>query len=159
MAYIVMAYVVVAAFTGRVGSRQQLAENVWLHGAPGVFWRYPAGFWGQSTSNLTLGTPLFWKKGQFFLLHTCRNWPGESAPWDQAHLWRPNRPQCAKRHAIWQSLSSRTEELQTFPEKIFRLFFITGVLFAVFALLAIWLAYYLAVPAAPGLGRLNVMLV
>ena len=43
----------------------------------------------------------------------------ESAACGQARLWRPNGPQCAKTHAVWQSPSSRTEELQTFSIYIY----------------------------------------
>ena len=78
---------------------------------------------------------------------------GGSAPCGQARLWRTNGPQYAKSHAIWQSPSSRTEELRTCSKKIFFDPFL-GPLFAVCAVGHIpCLAYYLAVPAAP--GRLN----
>ena len=117
-----------------------------MAGVPGVFWRFPVVFWGLSTHNPAL------VPGK---THTSKNWPifplctwkwGESAACGQARLWRPNGPQCAKTHAVWQSPLSRTEKLRTFSKKyffIFRRFFgPTGVTFAVFALLAIFCGWH-----------------
>ena len=90
-----------------------------MAGVPGVFWRWPAVLWGPTTHNPTLVA------GKTLIL---KNWPispmrmwkwGGSAPCGQARLWRPNGPQCAKRHAVWQSPLSRTEKLQTFSIFLF----------------------------------------
>ena len=65
-------------------------------------------------------------------------------------------PHVQKTHAVWQSLSSRTEELD-FLERIF--FILTDFIFGVFSRRfraaghILWLAYSLTVLAAP--GRLN----
>ena len=44
---------------------------------------------------------------------------GGSAPCGQAHVLRPNGPECAKSHATSQSPSSRTEKLRTFSIFLF----------------------------------------
>ena len=55
-------------------------------------------------------------------------------------------PKIQKSHAVWQSLSSRAEELRTFPKKYFLKFrpfiFLLGVLFAVCLLLAIFCSWH-----------------
>ena len=85
-----------------------------MAGVPGVFWRSLVVFWGLSAHNPAL------VPGK---THTSKNWPifplctwkwGESAACGQARLWRPNGPQCAKTHAVWQSPLSRTEKSRTF---------------------------------------------
>ena len=92
-----------------------------MAGVPGVFWRCPAVLQGPSTHNPA------WIAGKTLIL---KNWPifpicmwkwGGSALSGQAHVSRPNWPQCAKSHAAWQSLSSRAEKLRIFS-KIFFIF-------------------------------------
>ena len=137
--------------------RRQLAENAWLVslGCSGG----PQRACGDYLHLIQLGfqgKPILRKIGRFSL-YACGN-GGGSAPCGQARLWRPNGPQCAKSHAVWQSPSSRTEKLRTSQ----KYFFCFSTLFR-----AHWgafrglrtvghitqLAYYLMVPAAP--GRLN----
>ena len=81
----------------------------------------------------------------------------ESAPSGQARLWQPNRPECAKSHAVWQSPSSRTEKSRTFSIFLFfRPFFrVHRGSFCGFRAAGhtLWLTYFLTVLAAP--GRLN----
>ena len=118
------------------------ANGKCVTGVPGVFWRCQAVLQGPSTHNPT------WVAGKTLIL---KNWPifplcmwkmGGSAPFGQAHLLRPNWPQCAKSHAALQSLSSRAEKLRIFSQNKFSFFltdfYIFGDFFAVFALLAIF---------------------
>ena len=117
----------------------------------------PSGIAGTTYTKSNLGStknPYFEKLALF---PPCMWKWGESAPFCQARLSRQNRPQCAKTHDIWQSLSSRTEKLRTFSKNIlfWDRFSISGDFFAVFALLNIFRSWHtlLTVPAAP--GRLN----
>ena len=74
--------------------------------------------WEPSTPNPTLvrWKPHTSKNGQFSL-HACGN--GMDLP----HGAKPNGPQCAKSHAVWQSLSSRTKKLRIFSKNVFFYFF------------------------------------
>ena len=117
-----------------------------MAGVPGALWRLLAVLQGPSTHNPT------WVAGKTLIL---KNWPispmcmwkwGGSAPCGQARVSRPNGPQCAKPHAVWQSPLSRTQKLRTFSKKYFVIFrhFLgpTGVTFAVSALLAIFCGWH-----------------
>ena len=92
-----------------------------------------------------------------------KNWPifplcmwkrGGSAPGGQARLWQPNRPQYAKGHAVLQFPSSRTKkcELSQRYFSFLTLFRAYRGGFCCFCAVGhiLWLACYLAVPAAPG---------
>ena len=127
-----------------------------MAGVPGVFCRFPVVLQGPSTHNPT------WVAGKTLIL---KNWPispmcmwkwGGSAPCGQARVSRPNWPQCAKSHAVWQSLSSRAEKLRIFSKIFFfhflTIFFNVLVIFCRFLAVRhiLRLACFLAVLAAPG---------
>ena len=131
-------------YTGRIGSRQQLAENVWLVflGCSGGLQRYCGDYLHQ----IQLGfyrKPLLWKIGRFSL-YACGN--GLNLPHLAEDTFGNNGHQYAKSHAVWQSPSSRTKKLRTSSEKTFFIFrpFLgsTGVFSAVFALLAIFCSWH-----------------
>ena len=109
----------VSRYTGRIGSRRQPAKNVrpvslgCSGGAQLAYGDHP-----HIIQRCFKGKPILRKMGRFSL-YAFGNGVNLPHACGQAHLWRPNWPQCSKSHAIWQSFSSGTEKLRTFQIYIY----------------------------------------